>query len=246
MDFINSAIQANKKIFDLANSQLDPSFFKKGKMGAGGDLSSKMDIEAEKIFFEYLLPFGTVNSEESGRVGAKEGEIVLDPLDGSDNFLSALPYFGTSVAYKKNGFYQIGIICNLSNGDIFLKEKDKPLLKSKLWQNTFVPVEKNPHSCVGIFERAYKSKIFSNKLKFLGLKYRTPGAFALSLAYARNVDFVLYEGEAREYDKAAGMLMCEDLYTMDNEKLVLVSKDKETFDKLSATLLGQEIKNEFC
>jgi len=65
-----------------------------------------------------------------------------------------------------------------------------------------------------------------------GIKYRSPGAFALSLAYAHDVDFVLYEGKMREYDIAAGLYMCEDLYVEKREDLLLVSQNKEIFDKI--------------
>jgi myo-inositol-1(or 4)-monophosphatase len=53
------------------------------------------------------------------------------------------------------------------------------------------------------------------------------------LAYAHDVNFVLYEGKMREYDIAAGLFMCEDLYIKKTEDLLLVSKNKEIFGKIA-------------
>ncbi len=235
MTFIQAAMQANQELFNYLQIQgLGAKDYQSFSLGAGGDISSGIDLEAEAIFIKYLQPFGVIASEESGEIGTSNDGvvIVLDPIDGSDNLLSHLPYFGTSIAYLHHGKCTQAVITNLANGDIFIKD-DQGLRKGKLMQSSFEKVLKNPFSKVGIFERSYCSSKILPKLHSLGLKYRSPGAFALSLAYAHDVSFVLYEGFMRSYDVAAGLFMCEDLYMLMQEDIFLVSKDKEIFDKIS-------------
>ena len=239
MSFIQAVIAANKEIHTLLQEGLDESHHLSFSRGAGGDISVGIDLLAERIFIKHLLRFGMIISEESGDIQSDNTsvKIVLDPIDGSDNLLSHLPYYGTSVAYFEHDKCIKAIICNLANGDLFIKENGS-LVRGKLYEEHVMPVQKNPYAKVGIFERSYCSSIVHERLKKEGLKYRSPGAFALSLAYAHDVAFVIYEGKMRTYDIEAGIFMCEDLHTYLHEEIFLVSKDKEIFDKIKSLFIS--------
>ncbi len=200
-------------------------------------MSREVDIMAEKIFIRHLHSFGKIYSEESGEVGEGTYRIVLDPIDGSDNFLSQIPYFGASVALELEDETLAGVISNFANGDIFVKTKEY-FRVAKLDTITFEDEVVNTCSCVGIFERAYRSKIYAKKLYDAEVKYRIPGASALSFAYAHRVDFVIFEGEMREYDAKAGLFMCENLYKYEYNDLILICKDVKQFQYLKNILLG--------
>lgn len=215
----------------------DESLCKKLSVGAGGDVSREIDMLAEKIFIKHLGSFGRIDSEESGEIGEGVYRIILDPIDGSDNFLSQLPYFGSSVALEKDGEVLAGIICNFANSDIFIKTKGY-FRVGKLTTPGFEDVVNNPCSSLGLFERAYLSTIFAKKLFDAQIKYRIPGAAALSFAYAHRVDFVIFEGEVREFDSKAGLFMCENLYKYEYNGLILICKDLKQFNYLKNILLG--------
>ena len=230
--FIEPVICANKEIIKLLENGSDENFYQSVSLGAGGDISSKIDLLAEEIFVKHLSSFGNIYSEECGFIdNTKSDDIIIDPIDGSDNFASNLPYYGTSVALKRDGKIICGIVVNLANSEIFIKEKNS-FKRANLKNIQFKIVEKNLYSKLGLFERTYCSKGTPELMRRYGIKYRSPGAFALSLAYAHDVDFVLYEGKMREYDIAAGLFMCEDLHVEKTEDLLLVSKNKEIFDKI--------------
>ena len=233
--FINSCLEANREIYQLF-LYCDDSFKNKVSQGFGGDVSIKADLEAEKIFIKYLSKYGQIFSEESGYVGEGEFKIVIDPLDGSDNFKSNFPYYGTSVSLKKDDKVLAGIITNLSNSDVFIKTSDY-FKKGKLFSKSCHDVVENSFSTIGIFERAYANKPLANKLKDSGIKFRISGAVALSLAYAREVDFVLFYGTLREFDISAGFFMCEGLYSFHNKDTYLFSKDKQIFDKIKSLIM---------
>ena len=230
--FIETVICANKEIIKLLEDSSNENFYQSVSLGAGGDISSKIDLLAEEIFVKYLSSFGNIYSEECGFINNKKSDdIIIDPIDGSDNFASNLPYYGTSVALKRDGKIICGIVVNLANSEIFIKDKNS-FKRANLKNLQFKIVEKNSYSKLGLFERTYCSKGTPELMRRYGVKYRSPGAFALSLAYAHDVDFVLYEGKMREYDIAAGLFMCEDLHVEKTEDLLLVSKNKEIFDKI--------------
>ncbi len=232
-DFLKATVDANKEISKLIEEKRHDFLCESISVGAGGDISKRVDLLAESIFIKHLLQFGDIYSEERGFLkGNGKFDIIIDPIDGSDNFVSKFPYFGTSVALREEGKYRAAVITNLANGDIFLKD-DTKFQKANLKSLVFKNLGKNGFSKIGIFERSYCSKKIFQILKSSNIKYRSPGAFALSLAYARDVDFVIYEGSMRIYDIAAGLYMCEDLYTFNENDILLISKDKEIFDKIS-------------
>jgi len=231
-NFFQAVITANKEIIELLENGSGEDFHQSVSLGAGGDMSSKIDLLAEEIFIKHLSAFGNIYSEECGFVDNKKSdEIIIDPIDGSDNFASNLPYYGTSVALKRDGKCIAAVVVNLANGEIFIKDKNS-FKRANLKNMQFKDVEKNSYSKLGLFERTYCSKGTPELMRRYGIKYRSPGAFALSLAYAHDVDFVLYEGQMREYDIAAGLYMCEDLHVEKREDLLLVSQNKEIFDKI--------------
>ncbi|MCO6041374.1 bifunctional fructose-bisphosphatase/inositol-phosphate phosphatase [Thermococcus alcaliphilus] len=69
-----------------------------------GDKTKLVDKVAEDIVLEYLRPLGVnVVSEEIGNIEAgSEYTIVVDPIDGSFNFIQGIPIFGFSFAVFKN------------------------------------------------------------------------------------------------------------------------------------------------
>lgn len=231
MNFIKAVISANLEIYNLLKNTNDTTLKQKFTNGFGGDISIKADLEAEKIFIKYLSSFGVIYSEESGIIGSGDDTIVIDPLDGSDNFCCNIPYFGTSVARKTKNETTDAIITNLSNGDIFAKDLNG-FKKYSLFNDCAQDIVKNKHSNIGIFEREYSSKKLSLLLKNQDIKYRSLGAFAISLSLCYEVDFILFDGKTREFDIAAGWKMAENLYRYKDEKYLLVSKDKVNFDRI--------------
>ncbi len=234
-NFYSACKEANEEIATLFDGAIEEHHYKKYEVGAGGDRSSGLDLMAEAIFVKHLGRFGTIESEESGLIGEGEETIVLDPLDGSSNALSNFPYFGTSVArIDKDGVLQDAVVCNLVSKEIFLKSPETPTRKGKLFSAQMGELARVPHAEIGIFEKAYAHPKIVAGLQKMGLKFRAPGAVALSLAYAHTVNFVLFAGPYRIYDFAAGLAFCEDLEVIVEEDYVIVSQSKELVHSLES------------
>jgi len=226
-DFTLACIKANEEISNALKDGFDASWFEKTDVGAGGDVSSKLDLMAEAIFVKHLGTFGQIDSEESGSIGEGKSQIIIDPIDGSANALSLFPFYGTSVAkVNADGILDEAIVCNLANGDIFFTTQREGVKQGKLFSTHFFSPHTAPQAEVGLFEKAYANPQLVALLDNQHLKFRTPGAIALSLAYARSVNYVLFMGAFRIYDFAAGLALCEGLEVIVEEDYVIVSKDK--------------------
>ncbi|HHE06207.1 MAG TPA: inositol monophosphatase [Epsilonproteobacteria bacterium] len=235
--FIQSCIAANEEIAAALKDGFNDSWFEKTEIGAGGDVSSRLDLMAEAIFVKHLSAFGHIESEESGMIGNGSEKIIIDPIDGSSNALSLFPYYGTSVAkVNAEGVLDAAMVCNLANHDIFFTTIANGIQQSKLFSDDFYTPYTAPNAEIGLFEKAYANPELVAGLDQEKLKFRSPGAIALSLAYARSVNYVLYVGTFRVYDFAAGLALCEGLEVIVEDDYVIVSKEKEVVQKIESLI----------
>jgi myo-inositol-1(or 4)-monophosphatase len=231
--FLHAAIEANRAIAHALSDGLKPEHRIEGSRGAGGDISVGIDTIAEALFVEHLGAFGRIESEESGSIGAGEHTIVLDPIDGSSNALSGFPYYGTSAALiDEQGTTIAAAVCNLASGEMFVVEVGGSPLRGRLDGDTYRPLVREGVPQVGIFERAYAYASVVKALEETGMKFRAPGAVALSLIYARLAHYFLYVGAYRSYDFAAGLAFCEGMEVEAKEDYVIVTHDKATLEVL--------------
>ena len=200
--------------------------------GAGGDISIGYDLLAEDCFVKHLSPFGQILSEESGYIGEGDDLIIIDPIDGSDNLKSNFPYYGASVALKRDNKTIAGMVCNFANGDCFIRANGEHYRCSLFREDEREEVGVNLHTKVGLFEKAGLHPGAARALIDIGLKFRAPGAIALSLSYAHASKYVVFLGKMRPYDIEAGLYLCEDLYTYVGEDILIVSHNKDVFAKI--------------
>lgn len=242
-DFLRATLKANQDIATALSRRHDKDWYEKKEIGAGGDISSGLDLFAESIFFNHLHIFGSIESEESGVMNNGEATIIIDPIDGSDNALSGMPYFGTSVArLASNGILSDAMVCSLSSNEYFFVVAGGKPQHGKLFDDVVETLVVRNSSKVGIFERAYAYPRIVQALNDNSIKFRSPGAVALSLAYAHWVDFVLFSGPIRIYDVVAGLALCEGLEVIIKDDYVIVSKDKDIVAKLELIMNDIQIK----
>lgn len=97
--------------------------------GRTNDMVSRADKEAEQRFVDFLsqlLPDAGFIAEEgtSTKVGKKDNWII-DPLDGTTNYLYGVPCYCTSVALQQNGELILGVIYDPTRDECFAAEKGK-------------------------------------------------------------------------------------------------------------------------
>ena len=93
-----------------------------------GDFVSQADLKAEKILFEELSEarpgYGFLMEERGIVEGADTTHRwIIDPLDGTTNFLHAIPHFAISVALERDGTLVAGVIYNPITDELFWGER---------------------------------------------------------------------------------------------------------------------------
>ena len=240
-NFIKAVLSSNKELYTYIKTNLNSNDLSySNTIGYGGDNSLNIDLYAENLFIKHLKEFGNIYSEECGFLDNKSDfDIIIDPIDGSDNFISKLPYYGTSIALKYKDKIIAGFVYNLATDMLIYRAFDSDIKTLNLSKEYSINSDIKTNSKLGIFERAYSYPIICQKLYANKIKYRSPGAVALSLSNARNYDFVLFLGEIREFDIAASLYICRDLFIYKTHTKLLISKNKLKFE-----LIKEIIKEE--
>lgn len=93
-----------------------------------GDFVSAADRKAEEIIYESLLkarPDWGFLMEESGEVKGSDPlhRWIVDPLDGTTNFLHSLPFFAVSIGLEREGKMVAGVVYNPITEELFTAEK---------------------------------------------------------------------------------------------------------------------------
>jgi myo-inositol-1(or 4)-monophosphatase len=216
---LNIAIKAARAAGSIINrAALDLDVLKIGRKGPN-DFVSEVDRAAEMAIINILLeayPGHGILAEESGREhGAQNSEFVwiIDPLDGTTNFLHGFPVYAVSIALAHRNVVQQAVVYDPTRNDLFYASKgrgaflnDRRLRVSKRLRlgdsliGTGFPFRKgdNFKRYVKMFEEVMQS--------CAGL--RRPGAAALDLCYvAAGYYDGFFETGLSPWDIAAGSLM---------------------------------------
>ncbi|MDO9094317.1 MAG: inositol monophosphatase family protein [Rubrivivax sp.] len=216
---LNIAIKAARAAGSIINrAALDLDVLKVGTKGPN-DFVSEVDRRAEEVIIQTVLeayPGHGILAEESGREhGARDSEYVwiIDPLDGTTNFLHGFPVYAVSIALAYRGQVQQAVVYDPTRNDLFFASKgrgaflnDRRLRVSKRTRlsdaliGTGFPFRKgdNFKRYVKMFEEVMQS--------CAGL--RRPGAAALDLCYvAAGYYDGFFETGLQPWDAAAGSLI---------------------------------------
>jgi len=189
---------------------------------APGDFVSAADKRSEKIIIDELLkahPDFGILSEESGEINAKNksNRWIIDPIDGTLNFLNGIPQFAISIGYEENNEVICGIIFDPIKDEMFFAEKgsgaflnnSRIRVSSKAKLIDSVLVTGGPKS-----DNKNKDKIFkeySEISKKINCPIRKFGSAALDIAYVASGRFDGYwQWDLKYWDIAAGLIILKE------------------------------------
>jgi myo-inositol-1(or 4)-monophosphatase len=98
------------------------------KLKGLNDLVSYVDKTAEEMIvneLQQLLPGAGFIVEEDTRSGKKEYNWIVDPLDGTTNFIHGIPSYAVSIALEHDGLIIAGVVYEVSRDECFNAEKGK-------------------------------------------------------------------------------------------------------------------------
>ena len=177
------------------------------------DFVTNSDLKTEKIIIEELKkakPNYSIISEEYGVEKNKDlnNSWIIDPIDGTINFLHGVPHFAISIALKSNDQIISGLIFDPIKDEMFYAEKDN----GAFFNNHRIRVSKknNLEDCLFVTG----GKIIDN----FDFTYRKSGCAALDMAYVASGRYDGYfQKNLNLWDIAAGILIVKEAGGIINE-----------------------------
>ena len=170
------------------------------------DFVTNSDKKVEKVLIDELLKYKknyTIISEEKGLIDNKDKENVwiIDPIDGTTNFLHGVPHFCISIALQSYGEIISGVIFDPIKDELFYAEKNQGSYLNN--SRARVSKKRNLEDC--LFCSNDMSVIKTN------LSFRITGSAALDLAYVSVGRFDGYfQNNLNIWDVAAGYLIVKE------------------------------------
>lgn len=184
------------------------------------NLVTEVDKQAEEQFVAGLKSFfpdaGFIAEEGTGE--KKEGGYnwIIDPIDGTTNFVHNVPFYCTSVALEYKGDMLLGVIYNPSNAELFSAAKGQGAFMNHQPISVSNTVELNesliatgfPYDDFNREENYFDVlKLFTHKTRGI----RRLGSAALDLAYVACGRFEsFYEYGLNPWDVAAGVVLVKE------------------------------------
>ena len=183
------------------------------------DFVTEVDQAAEKVIIETLLtayPGHGILAEESGNEhGAKDSEFVwiIDPLDGTTNFIHGFPVYAVSIALSVRGKVEQAVVYDPSRNDLFTATKGRGAYMNERRMR----VSKRVRLSESLISTGFPFRPGDNFQNYLAMMaeimpktagMRRPGAAALDLAYvAAGYTEAFFEAGLEPWDMAAGSLL---------------------------------------
>ena len=177
------------------------------------DFVTNSDLKTEKIIIEELKksrPDYSIVSEEVGiKINKdKKNTWIIDPIDGTVNFLHGIPHFATSIALKNKNEIISGLIFDPIKNEMFYAEKNN----GAYLNNKRIRVSKKINIEECLFATSGKNQ------KQIDFSYRKSGSAALDMAY---VACGRYDGYFQKnlnlWDIAAGLIIVKEAGGLTNE-----------------------------
>ena len=170
------------------------------------DFVTNSDFKVEKIIIEELKrarPNYSIISEENGveNNNDKNNTWIIDPIDGTINFLHGIPHFAISIALKCDNEIISGLIFDPIKNEMFFAEKEN----GAFFNNHRVRVSKKNQLDDCLFVTG--GQIFQK----LDLTYRKSGCAALDMAYVAAGRYDgFFQNNLNLWDIAAGIILIQE------------------------------------
>ncbi|MDB9811264.1 inositol monophosphatase [Candidatus Pelagibacter sp.] len=199
------------------------------------DFFSNADLKAEKIIIEELKkarPYYSIISEEDGSETNKDknNTWIIDPIDGTTNFLHGVPHFAISVALKSADEIVSGLIYDPIKDEMFYAEKENGAFFNN--QRIRVSKKKDLNGC--LFATSGKSD------DTIDLSTRKTGSAALDMAYVGAGRFDgFFQNDLNLWDIAAGIIIIKEAGGIINE--IDLSQNKNIKIRASSMAINQKM-----
>ena len=216
---LNTAVKAARRagaIINRASQNLDALTVQNKQ---DNDYVSEVDRAAEQEIISILLsayPNHAILAEESGTQGESEFQWIIDPLDGTTNYLHGFQQYGVSIALAHKGVLTHAVIFDPARNDLFTASKGG----GAFLNDRRLRVSKRIYLKEALIGTGFPYRDFTNLDAYMAMfkemlqktsGVRRPGAACLDLAYvaAGRLDG-FWEFGLNPWDIAAGVLLVQE------------------------------------
>ena len=175
------------------------------------------DTKAEKIIIEELSKarknYSILSEEDGSKIGKDKNNIwIIDPIDGTINYLHGIPHFAISIALKSNNEIISGVIYDPIKDEMFYAEKNNGAYYNN--QRIRVSKKKKLEDCLFATGGNISEKNKTNT----NIIIRRSGSAALDMAYVAAGRFDGYfQKNLNIWDIAAGIIIIKEAGGIINE-----------------------------
>ncbi|KAF3982347.1 MAG: inositol monophosphatase [Methylococcales symbiont of Hymedesmia sp. n. MRB-2018] len=216
---LNIAVRAARNAGDLIQRSSEDLGRLTISKKSHNDFVSEVDYIAEAEIIQVIknaYPEHSILAEESGEHVGNEYTWVIDPLDGTTNYLHGYPQYAVSIALKHKGKIEIGVVYDPLRDELFTAEKGG----GAMLNNRRIRVSKQSDMNAALIGTGFPFKFPQHLDAYLAMfktlthqvaGIRRAGSAALDLAYlaAGRLDG-FWEIGLKEWDMAAGILLVQE------------------------------------
>ncbi|MEN9898844.1 MAG: hypothetical protein RLZZ66_2493 [Pseudomonadota bacterium] len=216
---LNIAVRAARSAGEIILRSADKASHLAVNSKGKNDFATEIDRLAEKEIISIIkaaYPEHSILAEESGEHAGNDFVWVIDPLDGTTNFIHGFPQYAVSIALKYKNRLEIGVVYDPLRDELFTaKRGGGAMLNNRRLRVTGLSSMKGALIGTGFPFKvpqhldAYLAMFRAITLDSAGI--RRAGSAALDLAYlaAGRLD-AFWEIELKEWDMAAGILLVKE------------------------------------
>ncbi len=214
---VRAARNAAKVILRASEDMEKVDVLQKGS----NDIVTNIDKEAEQVIRDTILksyPKHSIVGEELGDVTGEEADYlwIIDPLDGTTNFIKGIPHYAISIALKVKGRLDQAVVYDPIRGELFTASRGQgaQLNSKRIRVNNAVDIAGTVLATGFPFKQKHHMDAYFDAFKALFVHtadIRRGGSAALDLAYvaAGRVDG-FFEIGLKPWDTAAGQLLVKE------------------------------------
>jgi myo-inositol-1(or 4)-monophosphatase len=213
----NKVIELSKQVGDFIRQERKTFNVDKIEYKGLNDLVSYVDKTAEGIIvagLEKILPdAGFITEEQTKNKIAERYNWIIDPLDGTTNFIHGLPVFSVSIALKEYDELVLGVVYEINQDECFYAWKGAPAYLN----GKEIKVSKAPTISDSLIATGFPYYNFEKQPQYIELftylmknchGLRRLGSAAVDLAYTAAGRFdAYYEYNLNAWDAAAGIVI---------------------------------------
>jgi myo-inositol-1(or 4)-monophosphatase len=213
---LNIAVKAARRAGNLIHRAADNLDHLTVTKKSNADYVSEVDKAAERTIIQTILdvyPTHAILAEESGAQGESEYLWIIDPLDGTTNFLHGFPQYAVSIALQHNGVLTQAVVYDPTKNDLFTATRGR----GAFLNDRRIRVSKRAELADSLIGTGFPYTKFAHLDAYMGILrdmmqktagLRRPGSAALDLAYTAAGRYDgFYETGLKPWDIAAGCLL---------------------------------------